>query len=1354
MRIFAKLMKTCRAVQILLAMLVTSIGIVDAATFTVTNTSDTGAGSLRDAINAANAACGSGPHTIAFNIPAAGPHTIQPTTSLPSLSCPGTVIDGYSQPGASVNSDTGAGNNASIQVILNGASSGGGVGITIQAANVEISGLAIHSFAGGGIGIAVSTNGTGAVVRGNYIGTDPGGMTAFPNSTGIQIGYIQNTRIGGSLPADRNLITGNISGGIEGPAGADHSGTIIRNNQVGGDRSGGTTIGNGRGIDLFNSSATTGTLLIENNYAVRNNSFGIRGSINSTVQFNRVHGNLGDGIVVTSNNNTIKGNEIYNNGTAPNGSGIDVNAGFSNTNIESNSIYNNARSGIEIFSGPATLQNNTIFGNPWTGINNHATDPISITGTRSYGNGAASGILFNNANPSNDYSATPPTPPHDSDSTNVAGGAPNYPEITSVSQSGGNTNVSGFLKSDGLGQSYLIQLFSNSVAATRQGEVLEDSFLASTDANGELSFSRPLAGLKNHITATATRQSAPIATSPYSPAVAASAGPVFSPSASSFTFPATAVGLSAATQILTITNTGGAAINASGAVLTAGDFSRTTTCGAVLAPAANCTHTFTFTPTATGLRTATLTITTDASGSPHVINLSGTGVAAGVEPTVSFAPSSIAVGGNATLSITIANTNPAAATVNTVTFTYPGGLVNAATPNASSTCGGAPTAAAGGGSVGLAAAFVIASGGSCTLSVTVTSMTAANYTVNAPAGTLTSNVGTNTLNASATLTVTAAAIAPAITYAFSPVSILTAGTSTVTVTISNGNAVAISANAFSLTHPVNVVNATPANATSTCPGAAPTATAGANTLNQAAGFSLPPSGSCIFSVDVTSGVSGVYTGSVPAGTIVTAAGSNAASNLANLTVGLPPATGTLTPASLSFGSTSVGSSSTTQTLTLTNTSNTTPLSISSISASGPFAFVAGTTCMVGVPLPSLGTCLMVVNFNPVAPGFATGIATVTTSAGNLTATLDGTGIAAPVPNIAFSPAFVDFGSVPPTTTSAVVSVTVTNSGSAALSAFGMTTSPPFAIELGPALPPAVSPESEAKNAKIVFVCPTGSFSLNPGDSCTLGVKFTPPSTGSFNGAVTIANPGAPITLSLSGNGGLGKSIKATPGSLDFGSVVVSQQSSPLTVGIAGTGFESVMLTSVQVVPGIGATAAEVADFSLSHDCTTLLPAPAAGCTATLRFRPSALGPRAADLRISGDFVGGNLLVPLDGVGIASPLALLSFSASRFGFGQSPIGSVRTLSMTVGNAGQLPVRISAIRSFGDFFVRHDCPAVLPVGGSCTVTPGSLPVVPGPRIGSLIIESDAKDGTAVFPLEATGCRLFSVRDSRTGGGGCSP
>src|SRR5207245_7441898 len=71
-----------------------------ANTFTVTNTNDTGTGSLRQAITDANNQ--SGLDTIDFNIPGTGVRTITPATSLPNIT-DAVIIDGSTQPGASAN---------------------------------------------------------------------------------------------------------------------------------------------------------------------------------------------------------------------------------------------------------------------------------------------------------------------------------------------------------------------------------------------------------------------------------------------------------------------------------------------------------------------------------------------------------------------------------------------------------------------------------------------------------------------------------------------------------------------------------------------------------------------------------------------------------------------------------------------------------------------------------------------------------------------------------------------------------------------------------------------------------------------------------------------------------------------------------------------------------------------------------------------------------------------------------------------------------------------------------------------------------------------------------------------------
>ena len=94
-----------------------------ATTFTVTNSSDSGMGSLRQAILDANAqqvtgGQGCAPHSIVFAIPGSGLHTIRPLSQLPKFNIPITV-DGYSQPGSSFNT-LNEGSNAVLTIELDG----------------------------------------------------------------------------------------------------------------------------------------------------------------------------------------------------------------------------------------------------------------------------------------------------------------------------------------------------------------------------------------------------------------------------------------------------------------------------------------------------------------------------------------------------------------------------------------------------------------------------------------------------------------------------------------------------------------------------------------------------------------------------------------------------------------------------------------------------------------------------------------------------------------------------------------------------------------------------------------------------------------------------------------------------------------------------------------------------------------------------------------------------------------------------------------------------------------------------------------------------------------------------------
>lgn len=137
------------------------------ATLTVTNTDDSGAGSLRAAIEASNASVAED-DTITFQIPGSGPHVIALQSPLPIVRDT-VVIDGASQPGYV----------DAPKIFVSGTMAGSGDGLSVQASGSVVRGLGITDFAGNGIQVRDANN---VRLLGNHIGLDADGVTAAGNA--------------------------------------------------------------------------------------------------------------------------------------------------------------------------------------------------------------------------------------------------------------------------------------------------------------------------------------------------------------------------------------------------------------------------------------------------------------------------------------------------------------------------------------------------------------------------------------------------------------------------------------------------------------------------------------------------------------------------------------------------------------------------------------------------------------------------------------------------------------------------------------------------------------------------------------------------------------------------------------------------------------------------------------------------------------------------------------------------------------------------------------------------------------------------------------------------------------------
>lgn len=550
--------------------------------------------------------------------------------------------------------------------------------------------------------------------------------------------------------------------------------------------------------------------------------------------------------------------------------------------------------------------------------------------------------------------------------------------------------------------------------------------------------------------------------------------------------------------------------------------------GASIPANASCTVTVTVTSNAAGSYTdSTGTVNTGNAGSAAAASGTLT-VLAPPTAAMSFSPASVLANSNSQLTVTLTNPNTTAA-VSDVSFSdsYPAGLVNTASASAATSCSGATVSAASGGNTLVLSGATIAAGGSCTVTVNVSSPTAGSY-LNSTGAVSSANAGTGSA-ASATLTVSRLA-APALTKAFSPAQIPVNTTSLQTITLTNSTATTVTGVTFTDSYPTGLVNAAAAGAATSCPGGTVTAANGGNSLTLS-GASIPASGSCTVTVNVTSTGAGAFTNST--GSVTSSNADSAAAASATLAVLNPPAvTLGFVPSSVVVNTTSL------LTVTLTNP-NATDISGTAFTDSYPAGLVnatpasASTTCagatvsaadgddaltLSGATIPANGSCTVTVKVTSASAGSypdSTGVVS-TGNAGSgsaASATLTATLLPAPTVLKSFTPNQVVLNG---TTT---LTVKLSNASASAIT--GVAVSDVFPTSPGQMTVATGSTISNSCGGTAVIAANKYSFSLTGGTipangSCTLSVGVSAPTTGSYtNTTSTVTSTNAVTSAAAS-----------------------------------------------------------------------------------------------------------------------------------------------------------------------------------------------------------------------------------------------
>lgn len=422
-------------------------------------------------------------------------------------------------------------------------------------------------------------------------------------------------------------------------------------------------------------------------------------------------------------------------------------------------------------------------------------------------------------------------------------------------------------------------------------------------------------------------------------------------------------------------------------------------------------------------------------------------------------------------------------------------------------------------------------------------------------------------------------------------------------------------------------------------------------------------------------------------------------------------TASVSPSSLTFSGTTIGQSSSALGATLSNT-GAAALNITTVNISGAAAAdfsTAGSTCVNGGTLAPGASCNAQVSFTPTASGTRSATLNINHNAtgGVSTVSLTGTGNAAPQASIGVSATNVNFGAVITNVASPAQTITISNSGQAALSfsAISITGVNAGLFTLGGS-------------------CATQT-AVAAGGSCTVTVQALATALGPFSATLNLNSNAANgnASVSLSGTASLpAPSATANPASVNFGSQTIGSAGTSQAVTVANSGNVALNIASIAVG---GSNAVSI---GAPNTCGATL-AVGASCSVSLVFAPTVAGAVNATLNVNSNAAPVQVAVTGTGTALATAKPALSESGP-IAFADTQVGKTSvTHTTTLSNAGSAALKIATLVLSGnqasDFSLGGTCAVngTVSPSASCTIESVFKPSAAGARNASLLVVTDS-------------------------------